>query len=97
MYSGVREAICWVVWLLTCIALACGIWYGLWKLDMHLSPCTRVYDGQVIIFEGKAAQYSVKSAGAATLFRQRENRAFVPRLEKEFISSDIRAEPITCK
>lgn len=82
------------------IILACfcaGFGYLNWKYEVWRSPCTRVYNGDEVIYEGKSAFYKTESRGVSTIFQENEKHFLFPKMVKEIISDTITAETISCE
>lgn len=96
-----RETFQWIIaWLVAgCILVGffgC-IGYSGYRVDIWRSPCTRVYDGDTIIYEGKSKFYRTETRGASTMFQEYQKRFIFPRMIKEIISAEITAETISCE
>lgn len=61
------------------------------------SPCTKVYDAETLLYAGKSCFYETSSRGTGTMFQEKEQRFFFPRMVKEVISDNIRIETVSCK
>lgn len=87
---------------LACVAVGfCGLFIALsyagYEINLWRNPCTRVYNGDVVIYEGSAAFYTTETRGAATIFQEYQKRPLFPRMIQEIISDEIRVETIACE
>lgn len=65
--------------------------YNLWA-----SPCSRVYNGNELIYEGNSYFYDTESRGTGTMFKQYNESVLFSRQIKEIISNEIRIETVSC-
>lgn len=65
--------------------------------EIWRSPCTKVYDGGTLLYAGKSCFYETSSRGTGTMFQEKEQRFFFPRMVKEVISDNIHIETVSCK
>lgn len=66
--------------------------WNIWK-----SPCTKVYDGEILIYYGNSHFYKTYSRGTGTMFQQKSERFILPKIVKEIQTNDLRIETVTCK
>lgn len=85
--------------IVSCVAgiFCTAIAWAVWKFDVWRSPCTRVYNGEELIYEGKSAFYNTESRGTSTIYQEHQKRFLFPRMVKEIISDKITAETISCE
>lgn len=74
-----------------------GLSYAAYKIGVWRSPCTRVYNGDELIYTGNSYYYNTGSRGSSTIFKEYEPRFWFPKREKEIMSNDIRIETVSCQ
>lgn len=73
-----------------------GPLYIYYRYNVWVSPCTRVYDGDTLIYKGNSYYYNTQSRGTATMFQEHQQRFLFPRMIKEVVSNDIYIETVSC-
>lgn len=68
-----------------------------YRLSVWKSPCTKVYDGEILVYSGNSHFYKTSSRGTGTMFQQRSKRFILPKTVKEIQTNDLRIETVSCK
>lgn len=78
------------------MAIFIGSAYGIRKIHINLSPCVEVYNNGELIYKGSSVFYETDSRGAATIFRQYNERVFLQKKIKEIVSNKITVNTVSC-
>ncbi len=86
---------------LATIMIFLAITYGLISLIDNVgvwrSPCVNVYNNNELIYTGTSWYIRTETRGAATYYRQIQQKKWFPKIEKEIVSDKITIETIKCE
>lgn len=69
-----------------------GYRYNVWK-----SSCSQVVINGKLEYDGKTNFYQTESRGTATIYKEYEQRFFLPKQTKEIMSADVKIKNTECK
>lgn len=78
------------------LVAVCGLPWWVRAYNLWASPCSRVYNGNELIYEGNSYFYDTESRGTGTMFKQYNESVLFSRQIKEIISNEIRIETVEC-
>lgn len=69
--------------------------YLKYKYDVYTSPCSEVYNENILIYKGNSYFYKTESRGNSTIFKEYEKKFLFPKMKKEIMSNKLEIK--TCE